>query len=645
MNKRRREASSGSSDEPSSKAARNNATDQPETGSKKKIMYPVPLYLKRLISRLDDPEPLPEVGSADWKTLDRYVKLAKELGENRDGGPLQGLSPRAQTRLATLRLQVDRPRNFQPPIREVELLNPYENLQRQTSQPARTPKAGKSRLRSAITMESTTRPTKTILGTQNRSKGTTTRRSVSKGRNLRDITKIPTELFKSLVKKYSEGRLPTSLETQAAGESCDDPDKTNESLSLPCPGFYIPGDRIKPEVVKNENQIHNIVERLLLAASRILHVCNLDTRDWLFETPGGKGSRPLNSDIVWMKKDGDTREVDSRMVIEVKTPCKTLDRLVFLNDLRVFRGFNGNGGFSIFITGEGMVVASQLELHLTPNYSSLSNQLPNEDEVAQRYEDAEGATQDYNSVEQMWAQVYDYCHNRSNWFFVLTSYEYWIFGVFSLDWGSAFVTDPFPYDSTEPTTLEFLLYWTESAMFVPGLYEIPVVSSDPKLGTENVCALKTAYIRSPRYRNDENGRTLLPNYFQTAITRWRRRGLRHLGLYLLKRRRDSADHKLEGFITQFLKLDVNNVLQRLKQTDDTLFEEAQEIRVLMSQGHATWMDRLTWLALILWPGPSYLQEGLTCLEEEYVAELHKKGYRDHPVRVDQSHNNRPDYTI
>ncbi|KAG8892230.1 hypothetical protein FRB99_002860, partial [Tulasnella sp. 403] len=494
MNKRRREASSGSSDEPSSKAARNKAGDQPEANFKKKKMYPVPLYLKRLISRLDDPEPLPEADSADWKMLDRYVKVSEELGENREGGPLEGLSPHAQARLAALRIRADRPRN-QHPNREAELLNPYENLQlyasrttlpflrwstvRQTSQPARIPKTGKSHRRSAITMESTTQPTKTTLGTQNRTQEATTRRSVSKGRNLRDITKIPTELFTSLVKKYSEERLPTSLETQAAGESCDDPDKTAEFLSLPCPGFCVPEAREKRKQVENESHIHNMVETDLETVSRILHVCNSDTRDWLFETPGGKGNGTRRSDIVWVQKNSGIR-VDSRMVIEVKKPW-------VLTETEAFQ------------------------------FSSLER-LPNEAEVVQRM-------QDYNSVEQMWAQVYDYCYNRNNWFFVLTSYDYWIFGVFSLDWGTAFITDPFPYDSTEPTILECLLYWTESAMFVPGLYEIPVSSSYfgrcfCYLIVLLIVAFLTLGVYSAlQYQNDENGRTLLPNYFETAITR------------------------------------------------------------------------------------------------------------------------------
>lgn len=53
-----------------------------------------------------------------------------------------------------------------------------------------------------------------------------------------------------------------------------------------------------------------------------------------------------------------------------------------------------------------------------------------------------------------------------------------MFGVFSLDYTSAAVTEPLPYDLEGPTILQCIKYWLQSSLFLPGSFEVPEVRSD-----------------------------------------------------------------------------------------------------------------------------------------------------------------------
>ncbi|KAG8943416.1 hypothetical protein FRC04_002881 [Tulasnella sp. 424] len=79
----------------------------------------------------------------------------------------------------------------------------------------------------------------------------------------------------------------------------------------------------------------------------------------------------------------------------------------------------------------------------------------------------------YNKAQSVLGQVYDYCTEQEHCFWIISTYEYWIFGVFSENYETAMVTEPIRYDSHSPTTLQCILYWIQSATFRPGAFEIP----------------------------------------------------------------------------------------------------------------------------------------------------------------------------
>ncbi|KAJ7109350.1 hypothetical protein C8R44DRAFT_284984 [Mycena epipterygia] len=83
------------------------------------------------------------------------------------------------------------------------------------------------------------------------------------------------------------------------------------------------------------------------------------------------------------------------------------------------------------------------------------------------------------SKERLWAKIWDACVARNTPWFVLTSYNQWVFGVFSAGWTAAFVTGVCNFDAYSPTCLEWLTFWVASAMRLKGWRAIPKVCDEP----------------------------------------------------------------------------------------------------------------------------------------------------------------------
>ncbi|KAG8932551.1 hypothetical protein FRC02_000929 [Tulasnella sp. 418] len=83
--------------------------------------------------------------------------------------------------------------------------------------------------------------------------------------------------------------------------------------------------------------------------------------------------------------------------------------------------------------------------------------------------------------EELWAELYSRCWATNARWFVVTTYENWIFGVFSETWESAAITAIHPYTSKQPNIIECLFFWLFSAMHQDRwdwAYKIPEVSTD-----------------------------------------------------------------------------------------------------------------------------------------------------------------------
>ncbi|KAG8927004.1 hypothetical protein FRC00_002392 [Tulasnella sp. 408] len=209
----------------------------------------------------------------------------------------------------------------------------------------------------------------------------------------------------------------------------------------------------KDEVVGVQAWVARLAGR---TAETLLHLCDPNTRGYTFSDVVGKGTKGERSDLCWQ------RESDSNL--ESGTPTRTLRQLVievktpWALDLITFREF--------------------VEQNCLPTADEIKAAQGSSAPSTKPRKNSKGGVFYSKKAHKIWAQIYDYCVTQGNYFFVLTSYEFWVFGVFSADYTFAQVTNLIPYDSKKPTVLASLMYWTQSAMLVPGLHEIPWVSDE-----------------------------------------------------------------------------------------------------------------------------------------------------------------------
>ncbi|KIY50881.1 hypothetical protein FISHEDRAFT_71192 [Fistulina hepatica ATCC 64428] len=85
---------------------------------------------------------------------------------------------------------------------------------------------------------------------------------------------------------------------------------------------------------------------------------------------------------------------------------------------------------------------------------------------------------DLQSKDRVWAKarhLWDACVSRNTHWFILTNYNSWVFGGFSLGWTTAWISGVYPEYFSSPTILECLVFWLASATQLPGGVTIPKV--------------------------------------------------------------------------------------------------------------------------------------------------------------------------
>ncbi|KIM85232.1 hypothetical protein PILCRDRAFT_817232 [Piloderma croceum F 1598] len=96
------------------------------------------------------------------------------------------------------------------------------------------------------------------------------------------------------------------------------------------------------------------------------------------------------------------------------------------------------------------------------------------------------------SKDRLWGKIWDLCVRQNCPWFVVSTYDRWIFGAFSQGWTAAFVTPIFEWNFQCPTVLAALTYWTASAMGLPGTWDIPEVSVKPVYLTQFLSLFTTS---------------------------------------------------------------------------------------------------------------------------------------------------------
>ncbi|KAG8918705.1 hypothetical protein FRC01_001697 [Tulasnella sp. 417] len=404
-----------------------------------------------------------------------------------------------------------------------------------------------------------------------------TSREPDNQRNLQSVLRIPTSKFFGKVLSYQEAR-PAS-------------DANNFPRNLRVPHDDYPSVQsagcFSPQ---SEEHVVSWVHQIALqtaSAACILHNTEPESKGWNF---GKATSKQGLSDVVF-KSVSSTRDAQpevNRLLVEVKCPSSSTETLPLAEMEDIIKLHDGLPSLS-------EVEAACDELVL---YSGRIKK------------------PGYTPAQRVMAQVYDYCQEQKHHFFIITTYEHWMFGVFLQDYTCAAVTEPLPYDHKGPTIVQCITYWLQSSLFLPGSFEIPEQDSMALTDPGSFDRYFTGLM------------------WRRTLRTWRLRAvheLRNLSRHAkTKSLVDACCRSLEKLGTS-----PSSLVSRKAHLIDRCRHVVDQIRPRPTSLHE-WTVILTWLAVVL--DPIALDDGLQSLEEAFVIAADRSP--DHPITEDQAHRKR-----
>jgi len=91
-----------------------------------------------------------------------------------------------------------------------------------------------------------------------------------------------------------------------------------------------------------------------------------------------------------------------------------------------------------------------------------------------------------DKYQKLWCHVFDYAVAEGTHYFIVSTYQGWVFGCFSDMYSTAWVTPPKAYDTKGPTIIQCLFYWVQSSMSVEGSFVVPEVRGEPSILPQEV---------------------------------------------------------------------------------------------------------------------------------------------------------------
>lgn len=210
-----------------------------------------------------------------------------------------------------------------------------------------------------------------------------------------------------------------------------------------------------------------------------------------------------------------------------------------------------------------------------------------------------------------------------------------MFGVFSLDYTSASVTEPLPYNLQGPTILQCIIYWLQSSLFLPGSFEIPEVSNTIH-PNPSPCDI-VRQISASLYGYEPFGPHTTGAMWRRALRTWRLNTIKELQLDRNLSKDTKTRNLVEMCCSSLRKLGYSQTERAAREAH--LLARCREVVDQIQPRPTTpgeWTVILTWLAMIL--DPITLDDGLQTLEEAFViaADLDP----EHPILEDQAHRKR-----
>ncbi|KAG8918178.1 hypothetical protein FRC01_002018 [Tulasnella sp. 417] len=336
---------------------------------------------------------------------------------------------------------------------------------------------------------------------------------------------------------------------------------------------------------RKEHVVSWVHQVALQTAACLLHNTEPGSKDWNF---GKATSKQGLSDVVFksVSRTKDAQPEVNRLLVEVKCPW-TLP----LSEMEEITKLH-NG------------LPAQLEAEAGCDKRELSSGKPKKP--------------GYTPAQRVLAQVYDYCREQKHHFFIITTYEYWMFGVFLQDYTVAAVTKPVPYDHKGPTIIQCITYWLQSSLFLPGSFEIP----------EDSMVLNSP-VPIDRYTTER--------LWTRALRGWREKAIQELSSLS----KHAEAKKLVGMCrTSLEKLGTSPSSPASRETH--LLARCRRV-VDQIQPRPTspceWIVILTWLAVMM--DPITFGEGLESLEEAFVVAADWDP--NHPITEDKAHRKRKSF--
>ncbi|KAI0635457.1 hypothetical protein C8Q77DRAFT_1217273 [Trametes polyzona] len=237
-------------------------------------------------------------------------------------------------------------------------------------------------------------------------------------RLIRIVSEIPLPALQNAIRIYYQGvgnRLKVHWE--------------NTRLTLPCPGVTVLGPTAMARLlVENEDDFQAALEHLILGttaeALRTVEHRQFDEDELKFNkinVSSARNARPLWTVYVFGPQVPPTSILRPGVVILAIPPW-----MLGVGDLREFSSRR------VFDQGD------------------LDREPP--------------GTTAWSNATKLWAMLYDSCRVSGYRWFVITTYQQWVFGTWSEDWSGAEVTEPVPFDRTRGMTIvEMLTFWIECA--------------------------------------------------------------------------------------------------------------------------------------------------------------------------------------
>ncbi|GJJ14494.1 hypothetical protein Clacol_008758 [Clathrus columnatus] len=244
---------------------------------------------------------------------------------------------------------------------------------------------------------------------------------------LREMGVFKPDAIAQKVKTFIQDNIPSQPVTTDI--ACDKFLRSSKDFYLPAPGFV---SSVEPlPLVKNAVELAQATLQVLKTAERVVNLVWSAGQDHVFapQTPllPVEGNTPFCLPLFYAKiKETDEAELyRARMKIVI-----------------------------ILMTPWALSRADMHDMLMLKRLPSIKSN---------------GSWPRWNRAHKVWAQIEEYCRSHGSSFFVLTTYEHWIFGSFHPDSYSQLVsTNIISYTDSRPFILEWLIFWCASALQVPG---------------------------------------------------------------------------------------------------------------------------------------------------------------------------------